>query len=236
MRRFTEGMFSLWTPALGVVLVCLAGCGTQRVPVTDNNSSALALRAAIYTQTAARGEHSGPGIECGYEGYSAKAARTLALGELFSLGGVDLVGPDTLRQRATVGRVHVAYTHRLRYGPNFELEPFVGVARVELRYRAEPTNSALRPALNVAQTGVIGGITPRWRFNEWLALELRITGANGRRTDSFSSDAAVVLSPAPNLSLRLGFSEREQSARDEANTSWIEVRARGPSASLLFEF
>lgn len=221
---------------VGALLMCVSGCGSLNVPVNDHESPTVAVRAVARPGAMSGGERAGPGVEFGYERYRAKDTRTLIAGEIFSLGGDGITGPDTLRQQATVGRGHVAYTHLLRFGPNFELEPFVGVARVNFRFSAEPATSPLRPALNDSRTGVIGGITPRWRLNEWLALELRITATNGSRMDSFSSDGGLLLSPLPNLSLRLGYSKREQTFYDDRSLSRVEVDARGPSAQLLLEF
>ena len=141
-----------------------------------------------------------------------------------------------MRQRATVEHFHVAYTHLLRYGPNFELEPFVGATRMRFRYAAEPSVSGVRPVLNTSRTGVIGGITPRWRFNEWVAIELRVTGTNGSGMEGFTTDAGLLLSPIPNLSLRLGYSKREHSVRDDLSLTLVEVDAKGPTARLQFDF
>ena len=221
---------------IGAWLLFLSGCGALSVPVTDNESPTVSVRAVVRPQPGAGSERTGAGVEFGYEQYRAKDTRTLATGEVYSLGGVDVTGPDTLRQQATVSRAHVAWAHLIRFGPYFELEPFLGVARVNFRFKAEPVTSLLRPTINTSLTGVIGGVTPRWRFNEWLALELRITATNGSGMESFSTDAGLLLSPVPNLSLRLGYSEREQTFHDDFSFRKIEVNARGPSAQLQLQF
>jgi len=53
-----------------------------------------------------------------------------------------------------------------------------------------------------------------------------------------SYEAAVVLSPVPNASLRLGYSERHYDT-DGNIPGWyseVNLRARGPMATLQFDF
>jgi hypothetical protein len=222
----------------------LAGCGAlQQVSVKDDNASSVAARAAIHPQSWARGGGSEPGIEVGLVRQRASSSRVLGAGEVLVLGGQSVLGPDTANQVATVQQGHVAYNHRFRFGASsgsgFELEPFVGVARYNLRFRLEPSASTVRPEVNEWHSAVIGGVTPRWRFNPWLTLEARIEGLGGSRIDSRQVEAALVISPAPQLALRLGYADRRHSMDlVEPGTSWtrVELRARGPFAALQLEF
>lgn len=224
-------------------LVCLAGltaCGAlQSVPVTDNNSASFAVRATLRGKSGERNERSGPGVEIGYESYRARDTQTLAPGEVIVLEGASIVGPDTLHHEARLRQGYVAYNHLFRFGPNFQLEPFVGATRVHLRITTDTASGATRPMLDDWRTGVIGGVTPRWRFNDWLAIEARLSYFNASAwAHGQSYEAAVVLSPVPNVSLRLGYSERRHDV-EAVVPGWyseVNIRARGPLATLQFDF
>jgi hypothetical protein len=227
--------------ALVAVLAALSGCGVwQSLSVRDDEAPSVALRAAVRPQGWARSERPGPGFEIGYERHRAKDVRTLAAGESITLDTQVVTGPDTMGQNATVQLAHVAYTHPLYFGGYFELEPFGGVAQVKVRYRAEPASSALRPELNTSRTSVIGGITPRLRLNEWVAVEARFCFVPRTDADVYgrSVEVSAVLTPVRQLALRLGYAQRRYGADFNIDTAWtqLDVRSSGPFAALQFEF
>lgn len=219
----------------------LSGCGVwQSLSVRDNEAASAAVRVAVRPQAWARSERPGPGFEFGFERHRAKDTRTLAAGESITVNNQVINGPDTLGQNATVQVAHVAYTHPLYFGGYFELEPFGGVANVKLRYRAEPGGSPLRPELDTQRTSVIGGITPRLRLNEWVAVEARFSFIPLSDSDVYgrSAELAAVLTPVPQLALRLGYAKRRHGADLNIDSVWtqLDVRSSGPFAVLQFEF
>lgn len=224
---------------LGLALaMTLAGCGSvQNVPIRDRESPAGSVRATFHGKT--DGRPAGPGIEVGYEHYTAKDAQTLAVGESVVLDNASFVGPQTLQHKAQMQYGYVAYNHRLRFGEHFELEPFVGVARVHFKLRTTPGSGNTVTSLSDRRTGAIGGVTPRWRFNDWLAVEGRLSYLNASAWASGATyEAAVVFSPAPQVALRLGYSDRRHDIEPVLSgaVSEVTVRARGPMATLQFDF
>lgn len=223
----------IWTLGL---LALLSGCGVFRapLPVRDDDSPAPAIRAAVYPQAWSRSERSRPGIEVGYESYRARETRALGAGEVIGLNGQDVTGPDSVRQRATLQMAYVAYTHRFHFGPSFQLEPFVGVSRIRARFTLEPVASTLRPSISESRNTPMGGVSARWFFTEQLGVEARVAAT--ALFDAHSTDISLVLRPVASLAVRVGYSEREHVQNDIFGTSRVEVRARGPSASLALAF
>ena len=226
--------------AAAAVALGLSACGSvQSVPVRDNDSAAFAVRATVRSSAWTGGEREGPGIGMGYEGYSAKDTQNLAVGESIQLDGGAIFGPDTLRHKADMRQGYLTYNHLFRLGSHFQLEPFVGATRVHLKIRSTSADGTTRAVLDDWDTGVIGGVTPRWRFNDWVAIEARVSYFNvSAWAHGQSYEAAVVLSPVPNASLRLGYSERRYDTEDNI-PGWyseVNVRARGPMATLQFDF
>ncbi len=230
----------VWRALVIAALAGLTGCGTvQSVPIKDNDSSSVAVRATLRGKSGDPPRRAGPGVEVGYEGYRARDTQSLAAGQVIVLEGGSILGPETLRHEATLRQGYVAYNHLLRFGQSFELEPFVGATRVHLRVKTDTTSGTSVPVLDDWRTGVIGGVTPRWRFNDWLAIEARLSYFNASAwAHGQSYEAAVVLSPVPNVSLRLGYSERKHDV-DAFVPGWyseVDIRARGPLATLQFDF
>lgn len=237
MRR-AFGLFGL--AVFGVVL---AGCGSvQNVPVKDNNSPAVAVRATYHSKVAdAGGEKYGAGVEVGFESYRASDTQTLASGQFVAIeGGTRVNGPDTLNHDARVQELHLAYNHRIRFGEQFQLEPFVGVSRTHLKFNSSSASGANIPTFDESKVGIIGGVTPRWRFNESWAVEARMSYSvyDGGWAHGQSYEAAVVMNPHPQVAVRLGYSERRYDIEPFLNGwfSEVNVRARGPVATLQFEF
>jgi hypothetical protein len=236
-------MFHLpaWTmrAALPALLCLLTGCGTlQSVPIKDNESPAFAVRGTWHAKQGEASRSSGPGIEAGYEGYRARDTQQLAAGQSILLEGGAIVGPDTLRHEARLRMGYVAYHHRFRFG-SFELEPFGGVTRVHLKVRTDTASGSSIPSFDEVHTGGIGGVTPRWRFTDGLAAEFRFSYFSaGAWAHGESYEAALVLSPAPQVSLRVGYSERKHDV-EAFVPGWyseVNIRARGPMATLQFDF
>lgn len=222
-------------------LAGLVGCqGLEGARVRDNSSPAVAVRATFRPDALMRGDGSRGGIEVGYDRYRGKDTQTLNAGQNVDLNDLRVDGPDSLNNEVTVQLLHMAYTHRARWGSNFEFEPMLGGGRQGLRFKIDPTNSALRPEISRYMPVFVYGLTPRWRFNDTLALEGRVSGtvggSNGNLVRTYSFDAGLLVSPAPNVALRIGYSDRRLSAELTDSLSEVDVHVRGPAAALVFEF
>jgi len=241
-RFFRPGARGLVALAWATTLAGLSGCGVwQTLSVHDDEASSVAVRAALRPAAWARSDRPGPGFELGFERYRARDARSLGAGESLTLGNQTVTGPDVLAQSATVQQVQLVYTHPLYFGEFFELEPFGGITQVGVRCRAEPTQSALRPEQKATRTTLVGGLTPRVRLNEWLALEARFNFIPLLDSDVYgrSIEVAGVLKPVPQLAFRLGYAQRRMGVDYNANNSgWtqLDVRANGPFATVQLEF
>ncbi len=239
-RSPARGLAALVSAA---ALAGLSGCGAwQTLSVHDDEAHSVAVRAAFRPPAWARSDRPGPGpgFELGFERYRARDARSLGAGESITLGNQTVSGPDVLAQTATVQQVQLVYTHPLYFGDHFELEPFGGITQVGVRYRAEPTQSALRPEQKATRTTVVGGLTPRVRLNEWLAVEARFSFVPLLDSDVYGRtiEVAGVLKPAPQLAFRLGYAQRRMGVDFNANSGWtqLDVRANGPFATVQLEF
>jgi hypothetical protein len=230
----------VWAAALAG----LSGCGVwQTLSVHDDEAASVSVRAALRPSSWARSDRPGPGpgFELGFERYRARDARSLGAGESLTLGNQTVLGPDVLAQSVTVQQVQLVYTHPFYIGDHFELEPFGGITQVGVRYRAEPTQSTLRPEQRATRTTVVGGITPRVRLNEWLAVEARFSFIPLIDSDVYGRtiEVAGVLKPVPQLAFRLGYAQRRMGVDFNANNSgWtqLDVRANGPFATVQLEF
>ena len=219
----------------------LVGCGNiQNVPIKDTNAPGFAVRATFRGLSGEPARRLGPGIEVGYEGYRAKGTQSLAVGESIVLPDATFAGPQDLRHEASLRQFYVAYNHRFGFGPHLEFEPYVGATQVRAKVYTTPASGNRVTAFDESSVGLTAGFTPRWRFNDQVAVELRYNFFGTRlRTTGISYEAMLVLSPAEHVALRLGWTGRNHTVADTfpiGFTSEIDVRTRGPMASLQFDF
>lgn len=221
-------------------VAALAGCGSvQNVPVRDTQSPAGAVRGSFHGGGRDADRPSGPGVEAGYEYYTAKDTQTLAAGQSVVLDGGSFFGPATLQHRARLQYGYVAYNHRFRFGEHFELEPFIGAARVRMRLQTASAAGSAVTMIDDRRTGAIGGVTPRWRFNPWLGVEARLSYLQASsRASGETYELALLLSPVPQVAVRLGISDRRHDIESAipGGTSEVNIRARGPMATLQLDF
>lgn len=219
----------------------LAGCGTfpDAVHVNDRNSPVASVRVSVRPESIARNTESLRGVQLGYERYRAQGTQALLAGQDIRLhpGATPLPGPDSLRNEVTVAQTHLVYLHTFVFGRNFELEPMFGAAHLRFDAKVRPTVSSLQPTLHFSRALFYGGLTPRWRFSDLMALELRLAGS-GRSLGigTRNADLGLVLRPEKRVGLWLGYSWRESGGYADTFSSEVSVRARGPSVSLLFDF
>jgi hypothetical protein len=219
----------------------LVGCGSiQNVPIKDTNAPGGAVRATFRGLSGEPARRLGAGIEVGYEGYRPKGTQSLAAGESVLLLDATFTGPQDLRHEASLRQFYVAYNHRFGFGPHLEFEPYVGVTQVWAKVLTTPASGNRVTAFDERSVGVTAGFTPRWRFNDRVAVELRYNFFGTRLdTTGISYEAMLVLSPAEHVALRLGWTGRNHTISDNfpvGITSEIDVRTRGPMASLQFDF
>ena len=211
----------------------LAGCGAfpDTVHVNDRSASVASVRVTVRPENWARNAESLRGIQVGYERY--RAGQEVRLNP----GDTPLPGPDSLRNEVTVAHAYFGYSHTFLFGRHLEMEPVFGVAHLRFDAKVQPTVSLLQPSTHYSRAVAYGGLTPRWRFNDLMALELRLTWS-GRSLDiaTRNADLGLVLRPDKHVGLRLGYSWRDGGWSATPISSEVSVRARGPSASLLFDF
>jgi len=227
--------------ALPLAFLALAatGCNSlQHVNVHDKSASKFATRVVVRPDGFPATKRSKGGIELGYEQYRGNGNQRVESGNQVTLDGNTITGPDTLRNEVKIQQGHVSYNHLINFG-RFELEPRVGLAFQQVDVTAvSATNPALAP-LSTRERGTYlsGGITPRFKFNDMMAIEARLalSLASGRR--SADGELMLVFNPAPTLSLRAGYFKREQHLSGDFGThSNLEVELSGPSAALVLNF
>jgi hypothetical protein len=223
----------------------LAGCTTdpQRLTIRDARANDADLLVTVRPEAWGRREGRGParGFEAGYQQFKADGPQTLASGEAVVVRGTAINGPDVLLQTAKVAAWHFGFTDRFYFGPAFELDLGVGGMRLDVDYTLRPQSgiTGVEPFAR-SRTLPYGALTPRWRFSSLAAIEARLATA-GLTDDGEHRkiDAALVLSPLPQLSLRLGYSDRRVRVRawDTAFSDVdVTIRARGPMAGLRIDF
>ncbi|MBL8286652.1 MAG: hypothetical protein JNL85_01590 [Rubrivivax sp.] len=235
---------SALTAALLGAAALLAGCGPlQRLTLRDKDSNdaavLLSLRPAAWARSGAAGP--GRGFEAGYQQYRASGDQVLAAGEWLSAGPQLITGPDVLLQKAKVAAWHVGFTDRFYFGPAFELDVGVGGMKLDVDYELRPQSGVTgTQPFGRSNTLPYGAITPRWRFGAKVALEARLAAAANARAAHDRQDVALVLSPLPQLALRLGWSWRRTSVESWSDPVFdnvdLDIRARGPAVSLRLEF
>lgn len=216
----------------------LAGCSSmQELNVNDDQASKVSAHVVVRPQALSRSARSEGGIEFGYEQYRGHSKQQLSPGQWVALENGTLTGPDTVDNKLRVDQMHVSYNHRFTFG-RFQLEPRVGLGWMQIDMHARSANPALAGLSNRQQdVYVVGGVAPRFNFNDMLALEARYSAATAKKF-RWSSDGEVVLvlRPTPALSLRAGYFAREQRLLDEFGRSDISISLQGPTVSLGLSF
>lgn len=234
-------MHRLFMPAGLAAATLLVGCGSiQNVPIKDTNAPGGAVRATFRGLSGEPARRLGAGIEVGYEGYRAKGTQSLAAGESIVVRDATFTGPQDLRHEASLQQFYVAYNHRFAFGSHLEFEPYVGVTHLWAKVFTTPVSGNRVTAFDERGAGVTAGFTPRWRFNDRVAVEVRYNFFDRRLgTTGSAYEAVLVLTPAEHVALRLGWTGRNHTFKERFVvdfSSEIDVRTRGPMASLQFDF
>lgn len=235
------------TASTAGLLAMLGGCSSyQNASINDHNAPGAAVRATFRGMQGDSPRRLGPGVEVGYETYRAEGTQSLRAGETLSFRDpamTTFTGPQELAHDARLSQLYMAYNHRFGIGSHLELEPYVGATRVRVKVLTTPQGGAGVRVIDDTQSGVTMGLTPRWRFNDKLAVELRYNAIRtGRRhasgvTSGTTYEAVAVLSPANHVALRLGWVDRQHKTGDDLDLfSSVNIRSKGPMASLQFDF
>jgi len=226
-------------------LALLAGCGInpQRLTMRDSSSRDADLVVTVRPEAwARRSGGRARGFEAGYQQFSAEGTQALGTGEVLTVRGTAITGPDVLLQNAKVVTWHFGFTDRFYFGPAFKFDIGVGGMKTDMDYRLVPLSGVVGTQPFAREyTLPYGAITPRWRFGPHVALESRLVAA-GLTDDAEHRryDAALVLSPVPQVSVRLGWSHRRTRlvvySDPVFSSADVTVRAQGPSASLRIDF
>lgn len=239
MRKFAAPRRLLGASIVSALAFILSGCGgmIQNMSVRDRNAPMGAARATVRLDSTRR---TGPGIEAGFEGYHAKGTQTLDTWETLTFpDGTSVTGPQSVHHDARLSQYHVAYNHRFGIWRSLELEPFVGIAHVNLKIKSTPAGGTTVTSIEEGHSAVTWGITPRWRVNDWLAGEVRVSALSGRfSVTGLATEAAVVLNPSRNVALRLGWARRTHEFEDRGvyPSTNITLESYGPLATLQFDF
>lgn len=223
----------------------IAGCASepQRLTLRDPSTNDAALHVALRPEAWARANgRPARGFEAGYQQYRAEGPQVLNAGQSINVGAQPIAGPDTLLQKAKVVAWHFGYTDRLYFGPSFEFDFSGGGMKLDVDYELRPQSGAVG-AQPFARSNTLpyGSVTPRWRFGPLAALEARLAAAGATdRAEHNRQEAALVLSPVPQLSLRLGYAWQRTTIKSWSDPLFdnvdLRIRARGPAASLKVEF
>lgn len=226
--------------------VMLSACTTldQDIVMKDRGAPGGAVRATFRGLKGDPPARLGAGLEIGIEGYKAEGSQHLAAGNTLVLDGTTFTGPQDMRYAMNWSQVHAAYNHRFRIIGRFvEIEPYVGVVGVQAKVQATSAAGVRVNPVDVSRLGLTGGVTPRLRVNDHVALELRYNAMHtGFRLRGVSYEGVVVLRPVDTVALRLGwigrrhviekFMEEGLFPRETA----FHVHSSGPFASLQFDF
>jgi hypothetical protein len=228
-------------PALALVAVVVAGCGTnpKQLHVEDDSRPIATARAVFRLGGSGTG---GPGIEFEASQVRASSDQVLQSTDIVTLGDRSILGPGQLRSSARVSHAQVVYNHLLFAGRPIELEWFAGVAWVRTSWNTESANAA-DPHLASRSDwyGPAGGALARVHLAPLLSLEARVSATARTAGSTFEGERrftefALALRPAPSLVLRGGVAEARSWVRPEAGSSELSVRARGPFFNLGLEF
>ena len=225
--------------AVGSALVTLTACETLDPIVVKDDNAASIMASVVIEPEALRHRRGQGGIEFGYEQQEGDGTQTIDATHFVNLGGRNVRGPQTVGTRAEYRHGHLAYTHKFFLGPHFQLEPVLGFGLDKTRIAVQPTvpSGASLVTDQDDYWGVYFGVTPRWRFNEYIDAELRVRFNSNFGSDMAStSTPAIVIRPTKYIGLALGYTFFDQELEATNSLSDIEVSLEGPSVALRLAF
>jgi hypothetical protein len=220
----------------------LGGCYTpQALNIKDSEAMSYSARATWRLTPTPRG-----GLEVEVGQVRGSDVQALPDFNTVTLGGRSITGPVTLQNEATLRHGHFVYNHLLFPNRPVEMEWFAGIAALRLDWTTTPTTPA-QPAIShrLGTWGGTGGVAGRWKINSNFAIEGRLSamgtllGTPEYEGTRGAGELVLVLSPVPELRLRLGYAESStrMQGRDFRNSdSEVSFKTRGPIAGLTFEW
>jgi hypothetical protein len=233
-----------------VAMPLLAGClANATVPININDTSApfYSVRAEWHPRenvNDALGKGS-DGVEFQYTKTAGLSDQSLATGEVMSVGGNSIVGPQQISHRVDISYAHLAYSgtaHMEKYPA--EMDAFMGLGRVNYSLRSDVTTAPL--ALQSSQTdyALTMGMGLRWRFLDNTSAEGRVvlltqnpfsyfigTYGKGKQTDMIQGELALVYKPVKSVALRGGYAWMALVPEKTADSP-LDLRLRGPLVGL----
>ncbi|HVY23492.1 MAG TPA: hypothetical protein VG962_09090 [Steroidobacteraceae bacterium] len=197
------------------------------------------------------------GVELSYEHQAGNAIQQLYDGQYIQYGSDgNFHGVQQVSHQASVDHIHIAYERLFSFGGNFQLEPSLGIATDKVNVRTAGASTLLAPLLiNVVSLrqdlyGVALGVTLRWNFNKFLAVEVPVDyriefGSVGNVLNLFSDhyvgttlivSPSLAFCPGKNISLVAGYAYRQQNIETHRDQSNIDLGFGGANVSIRVRF
>jgi len=234
------------TVALPLLSGCLANA-TVPINISDSSATFYSARAEWHPRASANDALGNvrDGVEFQYTKTAGHSDQSLAAGEVMSVGGNSVSGPQQISHRVDISYAHLAYsgTASMEIYP-VEMDVFMGLGRVDYGLRSEVTTAPL--VLQGSQTdyALTMGMGLRWRFWDNTSAEGRIvlltqnpfsylleTFGNGRQTDMIEGELALVYKPSRSMALRGGYAWMSLTPKKTADSP-LDFRVRGPLVGL----
>jgi hypothetical protein len=242
----------------------ISACSTTQVHSTvDDNEAPMISTTFIIRPESWRpvSERKGwGGVEVGYEHQAGDASQNIKNNEFIAYDLENqFKAPQAVHHDASVDHAHLAYNRLFSFGPNFQLEPSLGIAHDNIYIETKGVVTNVRSAESLGTlairyhqsvTGITAGVIPRWNFNRFLAVEvpLRIGVGFASREDSLSTfssrnngiteviNPTFVFRPVKNISLGIGYAARSQHVETSLDESNLDLDFQGFSAALRVTF
>ncbi len=233
-----------------VALPLLAGClanATVPININDTSSPFYSVRAVWHPRenvNEALGKGS-DGVEFQYTKTAGHSDQSLATGEVMSVGGNSVAGPQQISHRADVSYAHLAYSgtaHMEKYPA--ELDIFMGLGEVNYSLRSDVTTAPFVLQSSQTDYALTMGMGLRWRLLDNTSAEGRAvlltqnpfsyffeTYNKGKQTDMFQGELALVYKPIKSVALRGGYAWMSLVPEKTADSP-LDFRLRGPLVGL----
>jgi len=229
-----------------VALPLLAGClANATAPININDSSAQFYSARAKWQPRSNANdafgQSRDGVEFQYTKTAGLSDQSLATGEVMSVGGNSVIGPQQISHRADISYAHLAYsgTAYMEKYPA-EMDAFIGLGQVSYSLRSDVTTAPLVLQSSQTDYALTMGMGLRWRFLDNASAEGRVvlltqnpfsyflgTYGKGKQTDMIQGELTLVYKPVKSVVLRGGYAWMSLVPEKTAESP-LDFRLRGP--------
>jgi len=237
-----------------VALPLLAGClanATVPININDTSSPFYSARAIWHLRENANDAfgQSRDGIEFQYTKTVGHSDQSLATGDVMSVGGNSVIGPQQISHRADISYAHLAYSgtaYMEKYPAEIDL--FMGLGQVKYSLRSDATTVPLVLQSSQTDYALTMGMGLRWRFLDNTFGEGRVvlltqnpfsyfleTYSKGKQTDMIRGELALVYNPVKSMALRCGYAWMALVPK-KTTDSPLDLRLRGPLVGLEIFF